>query len=104
MHGRRITKFRWLVAELTAPERIEKKSCAGEPLGLRINCGDGGEVWVNGELQGRYDNDHPALTLVSERAVPGQKVRVAIQVYGKVQGGDRFSEGNWTIIEPKRAT
>jgi xylan 1,4-beta-xylosidase len=96
-------KFRWLGAVLTLPERIEGKSCAGEPIGLRINCGDGGEVWVNGELQGRYDNDHPALALVSERAVPGQKVRVAIQVYGKVQGGDRFSEGNWTIIEPKRA-
>ena len=58
-----------------------------------------GQRRVAGALRQRSSG----AALVSERAVPGQKVRVAIQVYGKVQGGDRFSEGNWTIIEPKRA-
>lgn len=96
-------KFRWLVGELTIPEAIDNKPTAGQPVGLQFNCGDGGEVFVNGELQSRYDNDHPALVLLAERATPGAKVRVDVQVYAKVQGGDSFGEANLVIIEPRRA-
>jgi hypothetical protein len=58
---------------------------------------------VGGKLQTRFDNDHPGLVLLSEHGRAGDKVRVAVQVYGKVQGGDHFSEANWVTIDPKRA-
>lgn len=96
-------KFRWLLGDLRIPESIGKESSAGKSVGLQINCGDGGEVFVGDQLQTRYDNDHPALVLVSEKAEPGAEVRVAVQVYGKVQGGDKFDQMNWVVIEPKRA-
>lgn len=96
-------RFCWLFADPAIPETIEGRPAAGLPVGLRIAAGDGGEVWVDGELQCRFDNDHPALVMAAEKAVPGQQVRLAIQVYKKVQGGDRFDEASWTLIEPKRA-
>ncbi len=96
-------KFRWVMAELTIPETVDGKSVKGQPVGMHINCGDGGEVYVNGVLQCRYDNDHPALVLLAEKAEPGATVRVAVQVYGQVQGGDKFGEANWVLIEPRRA-
>jgi len=96
-------KFRWLVAELEIPATINSESTAGKVVGLQISCGDGGEVYVNDILQSRYDNDHPALAVVSASAVPGAKVRVAVQVYAHVQGGDKFDQANWVIIEARRA-
>ncbi|HOA75079.1 MAG TPA: hypothetical protein PL151_17115 [Phycisphaerae bacterium] len=96
-------QFRWLIGELKIPAEIDNQSTAGKPVGIRINCGDGGEVFLNGRFQSRYDNDHPALVLVAEKAVPGTPVRIEVQVYGKVQGGDKFDEAAWTILEPKRA-
>ena len=91
-------KFRWMRGELEIPEEIEGKRTAGEVVGMRLSCGDGGEVWVGGELRVRYDNDHPALVVLTERAEPGKRVRVDVQVYGKVQGGDRFGEAGLVII------
>lgn len=96
-------QFRWLVNRLRIPETIDGTPVAGRCVGMQINCGDGGEVWVNGQLQTRYDNDHPALALLAERAEPGAEVNVAVQVYGKVQGGDKFEEARWVIMDPKRA-
>jgi hypothetical protein len=96
-------KFRWLIGDLEIPEIVGKESSAGKIIGLQINCGDGGEVWVGDELQCRYDNDHPALAIVSTNATPGEKVRVAVQVYGKVQGGDKFDQANWVAIDSRRA-
>lgn len=96
-------RFRWLVAELEIPATINNEPTTGAVVGLQVNCGDGGEVYVNDVLQARFDNDHPALAVLSESAVPGAKVRVAIQVYAHVQGGDRFDQANWVIIESKRA-
>ena len=96
-------KFRWLVGEITLPDSIDQQPIADRPVGLRFNCGDGGEVFVNGNLQSRYDNDHPALVLLTERAAPGAKIRVDVQVYAKVQGGDSFGEAALVLIEPKRA-
>ena len=96
-------KFHWIVGDLEMPDSIEKKPSAGQPVGMQINCGDGGEVWINGELQSRFDNDHPTLVLLSENAKPGEKIHVALQVYGKVQGGERFSDANFVLIDAKRA-
>ncbi|MEY2407486.1 MAG: xylan 1,4-beta-xylosidase [Verrucomicrobiota bacterium] len=96
-------KFRWLVGELEIPATIGKESSAGKIAGLQLNVGDGGEVWVGGELQCRFDNDHPALVILSTNVTPGATSRVEIQVYGKVQGGDKFDQANWVIIDSKRA-
>lgn len=96
-------KFRWLIGDLEIPEMVGKESPAGKIAGLQISVGDGGEVWVGDELQCRFDNDHPALVILATNATPGAKVRVEVQVYGKVQGGDKFDQANWVIIEAKRA-
>ena len=96
-------KFRWLIGELEIPETIGKESAVGKWVGMQISCGDGGEVWLEGELQVRFDNDHPALIVVTNNATPGTPVRIAVQVYGKVQGGDKFDQANWVVIDAKRA-
>jgi hypothetical protein len=96
-------QFRWLLGDLQIPESIDGRRTAGQAVGMQINCGDGGEIFVRGTLRTRYDNDHPGLVLVAERAVPGEEVRLAVQVYGRVQGGDRFGEAKWVIIDPDRA-
>lgn len=96
-------KFRWLIGDLAIPETIAGIRTRGKAIGLRINCGDGGEVWVDGVLESRFDNDHPALVLAASAAQPGRKVRIDVQVYGRVQGGDRFSEADWVILEDARA-
>jgi hypothetical protein len=96
-------KFRWLRGEIEIPDSIGGKAVQGQCLGLRINCGDGGEVWLDGQVQTRFDNDHPALVLLSTNAVPGQTSRVDVQVYGKVQGGDRFGEASLVLIAHQRA-
>ncbi len=97
-------KFRWLIGDLTIPAQIKDQPTAGQTVGLQFNCGDGGEVFVGNQLQCRFDNDHPALVVVAEQAVPEKAVRVAVQVYGKVQGGDRFGEAQWVIIDHQRAS
>lgn len=95
-------KFRWLVGELEIPSVIGTEPTKGKIAGLRFNCGDGGEIYVNDKLQSRFDNDHPALVILSTNAVPGNKVRIAVQVYGKVQGGDKFDQAEWVTIDSKR--
>ncbi len=95
-------KFRWLRGELEIPETLGGKPSAGGCVGLRLSCGDGGEAWFEGQVAARFDNDHPALILLTTNAAPGAKIRVDAQVYGKVQGGDRFGEASLVLIERKR--
>src|SRR5438876_1282422 len=66
-------KFRWMVAEIAIPETIDGNKTAGQAVGLKFNCGDGGEVWVNRELESRYDNDHPALVMLTREARANEK-------------------------------
>ena len=96
-------KFRWLVGELEIPAAIGNESTAGKVVGLQFNCGDGGEVYINDVFQARYDNDHPALVILSDQALPGAKVRIGVQVYAHVQGGDKFDQASMVIIDAKRA-
>ena len=95
-------KFRWLVAELTIPEVIDGQQTAGKSVGLQFNCGDGGEVYVAGQLQGRYDNDHPILVILTDDAAPGKKVSVAVQVFGTVQGGGKLDEAKFVLLPTDR--
>lgn len=96
-------KFRWLIGELEVPRSIDERPTDGRPVGLRLQCGDGGEVWIGGKIRSRFDNDHPALVMVEKRATPGKEVRLDVQVYGRVQGGDRFGEARWVFLDPRRA-
>lgn len=95
-------KFRWLVAELSIPESIDGKPTAGKTVALQFNCGDGGEVYVASRLQGRYDNDHPLLAILADKATPGEKVAVAVQVFGAVQGGGKFDEAKMVLLSDDR--
>ncbi|MDB6030273.1 MAG: Beta-xylosidase [Verrucomicrobiales bacterium] len=96
-------KFRWLIGDLQIPETIGKEPSAGKTVGLQISCGDGGEIFIGDQVQCRFDNDHPGLVVVAEKAEPGAEVRLAVQVYGKVQGGDKFDQATWVIIDQKRS-
>ncbi len=95
-------RFRWLVADLEVPESIDGKPTRGKAVGLQFNCGDGGEVYVRGKLQCRYDNDHPALVTLSEKATPSEKVPVAVQVFGVVQGASNLSEARIVLLPDDR--
>jgi hypothetical protein len=95
-------KFRWLVADLEIPEKIGDQATAGKTVGLQVNCADGGEVYVNGHLEGRFDNDHPLLAIIADNAKPKQKLNVAIQVFGNVQGGGKFDEATFVLVPDDR--
>jgi hypothetical protein len=95
-------RFRWLAAELQIPENIHGERTAGRTVGLQFSCSDGGEVYVADQLQGRYDNDHPLLVVLSEKASPGQIVRVAAQVFGAVQGAGKFDQAELVLLPPDR--
>ncbi len=67
-------KFRWMRGELEIPATIDGKQAEGECVGLRLNCGDGGEVFVDGRIVSRFDNDHPALLILTREAKAGMKM------------------------------
>lgn len=97
-------KYHWLTAKLTIPDKIDDRSTTGQAVGMHINAGDGGEVYVARVLQCRFDNDHPALALLAEKAKPGATVDLAVQIYGKAQGGEHFGEARWVIIDAPRVS
>ena len=63
-------KFRWLVAALVIPKTIEGQSTSEKTIGLQFNAADGGEIYVAGQLEGRYDNDHPLLAVIADQSRP----------------------------------
>ena len=95
-------KFRWLVADLVIPEAIDGQSTSGKTIGLQFNAADGGEIYVAGKLQGRYDNDHPLLAVLADHAQSGVVVSVAVEVFGNVQGGGKLDEAKLVIVPADR--
>jgi hypothetical protein len=95
-------KFRWLVADLVIPEAIDGQSTLGKTIGLQFNAADGGEIYIDGKLQGRYDNDHPLLAILTDHAEPRQQLAVAVQVFGTVQGGDKLDEAKLVVVPADR--
>jgi hypothetical protein len=91
-----------LVSNLEIPAVISSQPTVGKAVGLQFNCGDGGEVYVAGHLQGRYDNDHPLLVTLVDKAAPKQKVSVAVQVFGTVQGGGKLDDANIVLLPAER--
>lgn len=73
--------FAWFRRDVPVPAEIDGKPAAGEIVALRWNACDGGECYVNGRIFTRYDNDHPALIVLTRDARPGDKVPVAVRVF-----------------------
>lgn len=96
--------FYWLLADLVVPEAINGKPTRGQPVGMRFSCAAGGDVYVGGVLQARYDNDHPALILLSEAAEPGERVRLAVHAYGNLggEGDNEFGQADWCLPDVQR--
>lgn len=60
----------WFRAAIEIPDTVEGEAVAGRDVGCEIRFADGGEIFVDGELQARYDNDLSGFAL-APRAVPG---------------------------------
>jgi len=97
--------FWWVMADLTIPARVKGTATAGRPLAIEFGCAAGGDIYVDGELQARYDNDHPALVLLDEAAQPGRKFRLAALAYGQLgsEGESEFSQAEWVLVNERRA-
>ncbi len=94
----------WLRARISIPEIIDGKVVKGYPIALHISTGEGGEIYVDGDLQSRYDNDHPGAALLTKHAVVGETHTVAIRVFGPVAGEKDvgFDQAELKIISPKK--
>ncbi len=73
--------FAWFRTRITIPSQIGGKPTANEAVGLQWNACDGGECYVDGKVFTRYDNDHPALIVLSREAKPGDSAVVAVRVF-----------------------
>ena len=98
--------YAWFRATVTIPETIDGKPTAGLPIGMKWNTPGGGEIYVNGKLQSRYDNDHAGMILLTERARPGQSVWVAIRAFmgleNDSEGDGELNESDLIFIDRKR--
>lgn len=96
----------WLRADVVIPPEVDGTGVEGQAVGLKLNSDFGGEIYVNGRLQSRYDNDHAGMALLSRSARAGQTVPVAIRVFRDVQDAGKeqsLSEADFTIVERSRA-
>jgi hypothetical protein len=96
----------WLRADVVIPTEVDGTGVEGRAVGLKLNSDFGGEIYVNGRLQSRYDNDHAGMALLSRSARAGQTVPVAIRVFRDVQDAGKeqsLSEADFTIVERSRA-
>lgn len=103
-HKWKSSKFAWFRGSVVIPEEIGGASTRGQAVGLQWNACDGGECYVNGKLFTRYDNDHPALIVLSREAVPGQQVPVAVRVFMGPDDSERegsLGHTDLVIIDPK---
>ncbi len=73
--------FAWFRSKVSIPDTIGGVQTNGQAIGIEWNAGDGGECYVNGEIAVRYDNDHPALILLTRNCEPGQAIPVAVRVF-----------------------
>ncbi|HID05881.1 MAG TPA: hypothetical protein EYP10_01910, partial [Armatimonadetes bacterium] len=94
----------WLRTIVVIPEELNGMRVYGKPVGMRISCGSAGEIFVNGRLQQRYDNDHPGLALLTERAIPGARIAVAIRAWTSVEREEeaQFHEATLVLLNPDR--
>ncbi|MDH7481475.1 MAG: hypothetical protein QHH26_05775 [Armatimonadota bacterium] len=100
--------FAWLRANITIPGSIDGKATNRRPIGIKWNAGNGGEIYVYGRLQSRYDNDHPGLILLTKSARPGEQIPVAVRVFmgprDDSEGEGEFSECDFVILDAERVS
>lgn len=105
-HKWRCRGYAWFRGTVTIPETLEGRPTAGLPVGMKWNTPGGGEVYVNGRLQGRYDNDHAAAILLTERARPGQAVWVAVRAFMGLsddsEGDGELNECDFVVLDAGR--
>ncbi len=58
--------YAWFRATIEIPKEIDGKSTEGQAVGLEWNSCDGGECYLDGKVFCRYDNDHPALVVLTD--------------------------------------
>ncbi|MGQ9454917.1 MAG: GH39 family glycosyl hydrolase [Armatimonadota bacterium] len=103
-HKWKSSKFAWFRARVSIPEIIDGQPTDGQAVGIRWNAGDGGECFVGGKICVRYDNDHPALIVLSENARQGDTVSVAVRVFTGADDAEHEAElgqCDLVIIDPK---
>lgn len=103
-HKWKSSGYAWFRAKIEIPKEIEGKSTVGQAVGLRWNSCDGGECYLDGWVFCRYDNDHPALVVLSENAKPGTVVKVAMRTFMGPDTSEHdgsLGEATLCIIDPK---
>lgn len=96
----------WLRADVIIPSTVSGEDVRGKPIGLQINSDCGGEIYVNGGLQGRYDNDHAGMALLTKSATPGQCVPVLVRAFRDVSDQNRkqkLGESRLVLVTRERA-
>jgi len=96
--------FAWFRSYIKIPDEVDGNPTKGQAIGLRWNACDGGECYVDGKIYTRYDNDHPALVVLSESAKPGELVHVAVRVFmgpDTAEHEGSLGQAELCIVDPK---
>jgi hypothetical protein len=99
---------RWLRMELTVPEKVGGVPTRGRSLWLRVQPRGYAEVWVEGGLDFPYGRGGrgafsglgaPQWARLAARAVPGDRVRVAVLDWpGPLSGEARGGIAAWSLV------
>jgi len=105
-HKWRCKGFAWFRSKIVVPGAINGISTSRRAVGIKWNAANGGEIFVWGHLQSRYDNDHPALILLTKSAVPGEEIPVAVRVFmgprDDSESEAELSECELTLVDDDR--
>lgn len=103
-HKWKSSNYAWFRCSVQIPSELDGKSTLGQIVAIKWNACDGGECYVNGSLFTRYDNDHPALIILTRDAKPGQTVPVAVRVFmgpDTAEHEGSLGECNFVIVDRK---
>lgn len=78
----------WFVKTYTVPEKIAGVDISGSKITLKMNVSDGGGVFANGV---RVGDENGAV--ISEKAVPGEKILIGVRVHNGTWAGAYFGSG-----------
>ena len=99
--------YAWFRATIEIPDTIDGKSTKGQAVGLEWNACDGGECYLDGRIFCRYDNDHPALIVLTDGADKGLAGRTRSVAVRAFMGPDtsehdgKLDHAKLVIIDPK---
>lgn len=99
--------YAWFRAVIEIPDSIDGKSTKGQAVGLEWNACDGGECYLDGKVFCRYDNDHPALIVLTDGSgnrIAGRTRVVAVRVFMGPDTSEhegKLDHAKLVIIDPK---